>query len=300
MANEFIQLLIMDEYQKLKFVELSNWDGVAYLGSRKHIPLMQKIEQLRNPGIYFLLGENVETGKKILYIGESENVANRFQSHASSTDKEWFEDFIVFTSKKGDINKAHVKYLEAVFMELARGMLTTIDLDNGCGSNTKKDNKLPIFDVAKAEGFKERIIFILNNLNLINFVSNENKEKSASVNGKEVFYMNLKRNNKDKQARLIILDNGYQLLKGSYASREIVPSFEGMSACNKREELIKQGLLVEQDGVYVATEDIYFKSPSGASDIVAGSSSNGRIEWKLLDGTTLNDFEQNLNKEVLT
>ena len=57
MANEFIQLLIMDEYQKLKFVELSNWDGVAYLGSRKHIPLMQKIEQLRNPGIYFLLGE---------------------------------------------------------------------------------------------------------------------------------------------------------------------------------------------------------------------------------------------------
>ena len=89
MANEFIQLLIMDEYQKLKFVELSNWDGVAYLGSRKHIPLMQKIEQLRNPGIYFLLGENVETGKKILYIGESENVANRFQRAGSRMESLW-------------------------------------------------------------------------------------------------------------------------------------------------------------------------------------------------------------------
>ncbi len=299
MANEFIQLLIMDEYQKLKLVELSNWDGVAYLGNRKHIPLMQKIQELKNPGIYFLLGENVETGKKILYIGESENVANRFQSHVTSTEKEWFEDFIVFTSKKGDINKAHVKYLEASFIELAREILTTIDLDNSCGSNTKKDNKLPRFDIAKAEGFKERIIFILNNLNLINFVSKENKEKSGSVNDTNIFYMSLKRNNKDKQAKLIILDNGYQLLKGSYASKEIVPSFKGMSACNKREELIKQGLLAEKGDVYVATEDIYFKSPSGASDIVAGSSSNGRIEWKLSDGTTLNDFEQNLNKEQI-
>ena len=210
-----------------------------------------------------------------------------------------FEDFIVFTSKRGDLNKAHVKYLEAVFIELAREILTTIDLENGCGSNTKKDNKLQLFDIAKAEGFKERIIFMLNNLNLINFVSKENKERSVSNNGKEVFYMNLKRNNKDKQASLIILDNGYQLLKGSYASKEIVPSFIDGAAYKKRAELIDKGLLVEKDDVLIAVEDIYFKSPSGASDIIAGRSSNGRIEWKLADGTTLNDFEQKINQETM-
>ncbi|MGM9993939.1 MAG: DUF4357 domain-containing protein [Candidatus Avigastranaerophilus sp.] len=37
---------------------------------------------------------------------------------------------------------------------------------------------------------------------------------------------------------------------------------------------------------------MYFKSPSGAFDVVSGSSTNGRIEWKLENGTTLSEFEQ--------
>ena len=120
MANDFIQLLIMQEHQNLKLAEASNWDGVAYIGKRKHVSSLSKIEQLRNPGIYFLLGENNTTGEKTLYIGETENIANRFQTHSCDKKKEWFEDFIIFTSKKGDLNKAHVKYLEAVFIELAK------------------------------------------------------------------------------------------------------------------------------------------------------------------------------------
>lgn len=298
MANEYIRLLIMDEYQKLKYIDTSNWDGIAYLGSRKHIPLLPQIKELKNPGIYFLMGENAKTGKKRLYIGESENIANRLQNHASSHDKAWFEDFIVFTSNKGDLNKAHVKHLEASFIEMAQKILTAIDLDNNCGSNTKKDKKLQSFDLAKAESFEERIIFVLNGLNLINFIGKENKTNNMTTVNNAVFYMNLKRTNKDKQAKLIILDNGYQLLKGSYISHDEVPSF-GESARNKRFELINRGILAEKDGCYVATEDIYFKSPSGASDVVAGSSTNGRTEWKLPDGTTLNDFELGKQKEPI-
>lgn len=286
LANRYIQLLIMNEYRNLKLVGVSNWDGVAYIGNRRHISLLSQIEQLTNPGIYFLLGANEEHCRK-LYIGESENISNRLQSHACNVNKNWFEDFIIFTSKKGDLNKAHVKYLEAVFIEMAREILTTIDLKNDLNSNAKKDGKLQTFDLAKAEGFKEQMIFVLNNLNLINFVDNIDNNTVLSL---KIFNVKLKRKNKDKRAKLVILDNGYRLLKGSYLERETKNSFSA-DAKDKRNELIHKGLIIEKDNLYFTTEDIFFKSPSAAGVFVLGRSSNGRTEWRLEDGTSLNEFE---------
>lgn len=225
MANDFIQLLIMQEHQNLKMVEASNWDGVAYIGKRKHISHLSKIEQLKNPGIYFLLGENNATAERTLYIGESENIANRFQTHSCDKKKEWFDDFIIFTSKKGDLNKAHVKYLEAVFIELAKENLITINLDNSVNSNCKKDGKLQAFDLAKAEGFQEKMLFILNNLNLIDFINTGKTEPNQDIQSSDIFYINLKRNSQEKQAKLMIVENGYKLLKNSYLRKKVANCF---------------------------------------------------------------------------
>ena len=75
-------------------------------------------------------------------------------------------------------------------------------------------------------------------------------------------------------------------------AKDEAPYFSGMSAYKKRNELIDKGLLQDIGDIYITTEDIYFKSPSGASDVVAGSSTNGRTEWKLENGTTLDAYEQ--------
>ena len=298
MANDFIQLLIMQEHQNLKLAEASNWDGVAYIGKRKHVSSLSKIEQLRNPGIYFLLGENNTTGEKTLYIGETENIANRFQTHSCDKKKEWFEDFIIFTSKKGDLNKAHVKYLEAVFIELAKENLTTINLDNSVNSNCKKDGKLQAFDLAKAEGFKEKMLFILNNLNLIDFVKT-NKEKQ-DFKLKNIFYLALTKNRIDKngevvKAKMVITDNGYMLLKGSYVeSEERAPSFKKHIYYKIRTKLENDNLFIKSDidGLWVTKEDIPFKACSAAAAVVKNRATNGRAEWKLADGTTLDEFER--------
>src|SRR5574344_2180485 len=293
MANNYIQLLIMHEYQNLKMAEASNWDGVAYIGKRKHISLLSKIDQLKQPGIYFLIGANNQTVDKTLYIGETENIANRFQTHSCDKKKDLFEDFIVFTSKRGDLKKAHVKYLEAVFIELAQENLTTINLDNSCNSNTKKDGKLQSFDLAKADGFKEKIIFVLNNLGLIDFINTGKKEEITEKSSKNIFYLHLKRNNKDKVAKLISIDNGYVLLKDSYIEKEIAKCYPKVPTYKQRQEIVSSNKVKEFEDVFQTLEDIYFKSPSAASDIVKGGSTNGRIEWKLSDGTTLNAFESN-------
>ena len=293
MDNECITLLIMNHYNGLKKATLDNWDGVAYIGERKHIPTLQKIEQLSYPGIYFLIGSYKETNEKVLYVGKSNNLANRLQTHNSDHNKDWFESFVAFTSKNGDLNSSHAEYLEADFIELAQKNAGSITLDNSCGSNVKKDGKLTNMYMPRVEGYKKKALVIINNLNLLEFMNTgEEKTPKQIPNGDIVFTMNLKRNNKDKTASLEITENGYKLVKGSYVAKDEAPYFSGMSAYKKRNELIDKGLLQDLGDVYITTDDIYFKSPSGASDVVAGSSTNGRTEWKLENGTTLDAYEQ--------
>lgn len=293
MDNECITLLIMNHYNGLKKATLDNWDGVAYIGERKHIPTLQKIEQLSYPGIYFLIGSYKETNEKVLYVGKSNNLANRLQTHNSDHNKDWFESFVAFTSKNGDLNSSHAEYLEADFIELAQKNAGSITLDNSCGSNVKKDGKLTNMYMPRVEGYKKKALVLINNLNLLEFMNTgEEKTPKQIPNGDIVFTMNLKRNNKDKTASLEITENGYKLVKGSYVAKDEAPYFSGMSAYKKRNELIDKGLLQDIGDIYITTEDIYFKSPSGASDVVAGSSTNGRTEWKLENGTTLDAYEQ--------
>lgn len=293
MDNECITLLIMNHYNGLKKATLDNWDGVAYIGERKHIPTLQKIEQLSYPGIYFLIGSYKETNEKVLYVGKSNNLANRLQTHNSDHNKDWFESFVAFTSKNGDLNSSHAEYLEADFIELAQKNAGSITLDNSCGSNVKKDGKLTDMYMPRVEGYKKKALVLINNLNLLEFMNTgEEKAPKQLPNGDIVFTMNLKRNNKDKTASLEITENGYKLVKGSYVAKDEAPLFYKMSAFKKRNELLEKGLLQDNGDVYTTTEDIYFKSPSGASDVVAGSSTNGRTEWKLKNGTTLDAYEQ--------
>lgn len=293
MDNECITLLIMNHYNGLKKATLDNWDGVAYIGERKHIPTLQKIEQLSYPGIYFLIGKDSNTDEDLLYIGQSNSIANRLQTHNSDKSKDWFENFVVFTSKNGDLNSSHAEYLEADFIELAQKNAGSITLKNGCGSNVKKDGKLTDMYMPRVQGFKKKALVLINNLNLIEFMNTgEEKAPKQLPNGDVVFTMNLKRNNKDKTASLEITENGYKLVKGSYVAKDEAPYFSGMSAYKKRKELLDKGLLQDLGDIYITTEDIYFKSPSGASDVVAGSSTNGRTEWRLKDGTTLKKYEE--------
>ena len=294
MDNECITLLIMNHYNGLKKATLDNWDGVAYIGERKHISILQKIEQLSYPGIYFLIGIDNKTNEKLLYVGQSNNIANRLQTHNSDKSKDWFESFVVFTSKNGDLNSSHAEYLEAEFIELAQKNAGSMTLKNGCGSNVKKDGKLTDMYMPRVEGFRKKALVLINNLNLLDFMNTgDYKPVKKFLNTNNIiFSMNLKRNNKDKTARLEITENGYKLVKGSYVAKDEAPYFSGMSAYKKRNELIDKGLLQDTGNVYITTEDIYFKSPSGASDVVAGSSTNGRTEWRLEDNTTLNEYEQ--------
>jgi hypothetical protein len=82
---------------------------------------------------------------------------------------------------------------------------------------------------------------------------------------------------------------GFVVKAGSQAMADLAPSllnhFAGTVA--KRQELIDLGVLAQQGSAYVFTQDYAFSSPSLASSVVLGRSSNGRMDWKDAQGRAL-------------
>ena len=287
----------MESKKNLKTVDLSNWVGKVFIGNRKHVDIIQQIPEIaKTTGIYLLLGKDIETEENYLYIGEADDIAQRIKQHSTNKNKDWFEDFIVFVSKDMDLTKAHVRYLEKSLYELAQQNLTTIKLQNNCcppGSN------LPDYDIAYMQEFQNNMIFILNNLGIINFVKITPEEKNIK-NEKDIFYLPLTQNRVDKNgkivtAKMVITDNGYLVLKNSYVeSEERAPSFKRHIYYKLRKKLENDGLFVKSDieGLWKTKEDIPFDACSAAAAVIKNRATNGRTEWKLSDGTTLDEFER--------
>jgi hypothetical protein len=59
-----------------------------------------------------------------------------------------------------------------------------------------------------------------------------------------------------------------------------------------RQELIGNGVLAMQGGLYLFTQDYSFSAPSTAAGVVLGRIANGRIEWKAADGRTLKEIQE--------
>ncbi|HDZ01230.1 MAG TPA: DUF4357 domain-containing protein [Nitrospirae bacterium] len=80
------------------------------------------------------------------------------------------------------------------------------------------------------------------------------------------------------RARLIIDSGSYVILKGSTAIKDIKKSMP-LNAQKKKQELIHQGKLIlkHNEQFYEFTDDVPFNSPSLASCIVSGTSTNGKL-----------------------
>lgn len=87
-------------------------------------------------------------------------------------------------------------------------------------------------------------------------------------------------------AEAYFLNGKMVILKGSIANKNCLSSFPEILD-NVRKELIKTGILLEKGDNLFFTEDYSCSSPSQASAIINGSSSNGLLAWKDSFGKTL-------------
>ena len=71
--------------------------------------------------------------------------------------------------------------------------------------------------------------------------------------------------------------------------RESAKNYPGV--LDRRNRLIEDGKLVEENGKYVFRSDEEFSSSSAAAAVIHGGSANGLVSWKNTDGSTLKEME---------
>ncbi len=95
---------------------------------------------------------------------------------------------------------------------------------------------------------------------------------------------------KGVQAEGIDGNDGFVVFKNSQAVKGVVASIHPYLV-QRREDLLREKVLVSANGSYRFAHDSVFESPSMAAGVVLGRSANGRVEWRTADGKTLKEIQ---------
>lgn len=267
----------------LRVVERSNWIGKALMFPRTLLPRVKQREELGQTGVYLLLGPRPDGEGDMLYIGEGDPVRPRLECHFGQ--KDFWTRAVVFVASAGQLNKAHVQYLEAQLIQRAKAA-KKLPLDNG---NTPTEPTLSEADKADLQVFLGNMLGMLPVLGIHAF-----ELAASSVAAVSTPQLNCR--GKGMLARGYESTQGFVVKAGSQAVLESVPSMQehvrGMY--DVRQDLIRNGVLEAKAQCYEFTQDYTFSSPSTAAAVVLGRSANGRVEWKDDSGRTLKEMQEQL------
>ncbi|MBR6427534.1 MAG: GIY-YIG nuclease family protein [Clostridia bacterium] len=271
-----IQLFLVDGSPNGRWIcELSNWTGIAYKIPRNLVKKSEDRSELASPGVYFLFGYNDAEDKPLVYIGEAESIIARMKQHLEKKDN--WNEVIAFISKDNNLNKAHIKYLEHRFYQIAKEC-GRYSIDN---NNTPTKSSISEADQAEIEEFIYNARILVNALGhrvFENFTDNQ----PGMQNVTPVFSLNAG----NGKAYGKPTNEGFLLLKGSSIHIESAESLN-IGIKNKVEESRLNGEI--QDNVLM--NDRLFSSSSAAAAFAVGYSISGPREWKTEKGETLKKYE---------
>jgi len=270
--------LVHGDPKRLRTAELSNWTGKAVAGPRSEFEGVIGREECGSSGVYFLTGNDPESGKPALYVGEAENIRDRVKAHL---EKDFWNQIVYFVSKDENLTKAHIRYLEGKLIDQARQANRALVM-KGQSSGAR----LPESDREDMEVFLEKIYQLLPVLGVELLVTVAGK--AATDPEKEMLYCEIK----GLKAKGRLTPNGFLVLKGSQAVlKERASSLKYPWPLNMRKRLKDEGVLSPYEDHFVFTRDEEFSSPSAAAAVVHGGHANGLISWKNKDGKTLKEIE---------
>lgn len=259
---------------------------------RARLDTFLKMPESGQVGIYFLFGENDETGQPKAYVGQTGNLGARLKQH--NEKKDFWNRAVVAVSLTHSLTVTHAHFLEWLAIKQTTEA-QRYELDNQT-VGTYPHTPAPM--EAECREIFETIDTLLTTLGFPLFeppikplrTSSERIEDTCSPEGKDLsnlFYC--RTNGVDGQARYT--EEGLVVLKGSFGR---VQPCDGFSRHNagyfvKRQALIDQGILKPDADRLIFTKDTVFKSPSPAAVFLLGRAANGWTEWKDAQGRTLAD-----------
>ena len=260
----------------LRIVEKANWSGQGLVFPRALFTDARKLKELKRTGVYILWGPTENGELPRVYVGEGDSVLPRLEEHVRN--KDFWTHAVVFTSKDGNLNKAHVQHLESRLVKLASDA-KRCELDN---ANEPQPPSLSEADVADTDAFLDDLLLCLPVLGVAFF------ERPRKITNKRC---TLFIRAKGITAEGYESPEGFVVRKGSQAVKKEVQSLSA-SVRSLRKALVERDVLVDEGATFRLTQDYSFPSPSTAADVILGNSSSGRIVWKDADGRTLKERQE--------
>lgn len=265
----------------LRLVERSNWIGKAVIFPRALYADVRARIEFQQTGVYLLLGPRPDGDGDMLYVGEGDPVRPRLDDHYAK--KDFWTRAVFVVASAGQLNKAHVQYLEAQLVARARAA-KRVPLDNG---NYPAEPTLSEADRADMDVFLSNILGMLPVLGIHAFEQSTTPTVSGSVSLLTC------------QGRGVIATGhdtpqGFVVKSGSGAASDETASLieYNPSLVELRKDLIKNGVLIKLGEYLRFAQDYTFSSPSYASSVVLGRQSNGRESWKDVSGRTLKELQE--------
>ena len=266
------------------FSYMSNWSGQAIKIPRNLFAESKGLIELQRPGLYFLIGQDVDNpDDKIVYVGEANHLAERIAQHLRDVDKSFAETIVCFCSKDENLTVSHTKYLEQrTILHLSKSSEYRL-LNKKEGSLIN----LPKMVQDEMDTYFDNMRVLLPTLGYsILHLDNKVKSGSGSIQA-DTYYLEIG----GFKAIANLTSNGIEVEKGSQMKIDETPSISG-SYSNLRKTLREKGIVSQNDGKLIFTQNYEFPSPSTAAAIILGYSINGRTAWKNKKGKTLKELEE--------
>jgi len=281
MSGKSIRIFLVDgQPTGLLCAEIGQWNGKALVCPRQGIAKLAARAEAKRPGVYVLVGTDPQhAARERIYIGEAENVYERFKQHDKDEDKAFWSRACVFSGSDENLTKAHIKYLESRLISMARSaQRSAVHNDNNPSLPS-----LPEGDIADMETYLEQVQVLLPVLGLlfVQPVMAAATAKAAATEHSAVFILRAK----GAEATALVAPDAFVVRKGSTASRKDTPSWTTYKS--QRDELVAQGLLVAHatnPDLWLFVADVPFASPSAAAVVICARSANGQEAWKTSQG----------------
>lgn len=286
-AGRSLELYFIDgKPDGMQTAEVFNWTGHVLMTPRTRIAAALARKEAKYTGIHLLLGET-EDGS-VAYIGEAASLADRIRNHDQK--KDWWSLAVLVTTGANNLNKAHVRYLEARLLQKAR-QVGRVVLENGNAPNEPGLNEAA---QANMEAFLDQLLMVLPALRIDMFVENTRpfREQVPATIASGVEFR-LANRSRDVEATALFIDGEFIVQAGSQASPEWQDDRTKSRGYARLQSQLKQRGLLRADGHRcVFVENYAFQSPSAAAAVVCGRQANGPRLWRnVATGQTYKEWE---------
>lgn len=277
-----IQIYLPDGNPRgIRIAEITSRTIQAVLMPRSTLDEAASRDELKNVGVYFLVGASEDDSMQQLYIGEAEDCLSRLQQH--NRTKDFWTHALVICSKTQQFTKTHIKFLES-FCYKEAGKANRFELNNG---NMPSEPHLPEPMRADLMDNYDTMKILVSTLGYPFF------DQIKKPRAKEILICQ----GKDAYAEGEYSEEGLVVFAGAKCRLAETKAINS-GAKKLRRTLQKKEILAlaeETDPFLTLSTDHIFKTPSAAACFVLARSANGWTEWKYKDGRTLDEVKRKFN-----